>query len=283
MSRSSSLFIAFLAIVVGVSCASQSLAQQGDREGRRGGGRFGGGRGGAGMFGGGMFGGGGQNQLFLLRNPEVQKDLELSDEQKENAEKLLASYGEDQREAMEKLGVDFGALRELPDAEREKKMKEMGDAQAKVNEKYQAKLSELLKPEQSKRLKQISVQAAGPMALRNDEIVKTLKLSDEQKQDIAKIMDESAQSMRRGFGQGGQEGGDVDFQARMEQMRKANEARDAKILAVLTEEQQKQLDELKGKPFDVAALRQGFGGPGGGRGGRGGQPRESTGRQRPPM
>jgi hypothetical protein len=283
MSRSSSLFIGFLAVVVGVSCASQSFAQQGDREGRRGGGRFGGGRGGAGMFGGGMFGGG-MNELALIGNPEVQKELGLSEEEKENVAKLSESLQTDRREAMDKLGIDFSTFRDLPEAEREKKTKEMTDAQAKVNEKYQAKLTELLKPEQSKRLKQITVQAAGTMALRNEDVAKSLKLSDDQKKEIDKITDESAQNMRRGFGQGGQEGGDVDFQARMEQMRKANEERDAKLLAVLSEEQRKQLDELKGKPFDVAALRpRGFGGPGGGRGGRGGQPRESTGRQRPPM
>ena len=51
-----------------------------------------------------------------------------------------------------------------------------------------------------------------------------------------------------------------DFQARMEEIRKAVAERDAKLLAVLNQDQRKQFDELRGKPFDVSALGSGFGG-----------------------
>lgn len=62
--------------------------------------------------------------------------------------------------------------------------------------------------------------------------------------------------------QGGPPGGQ-QFQETFEKMRKLNEDRDSQVLAVLTEEQQKEFDELKGEPFDLAKLRpRGFGPPG---------------------
>ncbi len=263
MSRSSSFFIGILAIAVCLSAPRAIQAQRGEG---------GGGRAGRGMFGGGMFGGA-PNQIALLGNPAVQKELGLSEDEQKSLGKLVASYQADLRGSMEKLGIDFGALREMPQAEREKKMQEMGQAQAKVTEKYQPQLAEALKPEQAKRLKEIMVQAAGALALRNEDVVKALKLSEQQQKDVAAVLETASQNLRRAFenNQGGQD----DFQARMELMRKANEQRDADVLGVLSEEQHKQFDELKGKPFDVAQLRpRGFGG---------GPPRASTGRTRPPM
>lgn len=286
MSRSSSLLVGFLAFTIGVAFVSSSYSQEERQGGRRGGGggRFGGG---GFRFGGGMFGGGG-NELSLLRIPAIQKELGLSGDDKDRADQLAEDLQAEQRETMQKLGIDFGALRDMPQDEREKKMKEMSDAQAKVAAKYQAKVDEMLKPEQSKRLKQIALQTQGAQALGAENVAKDLGLSDDQKKDIAKIQEDAMASMRRGFGRGQEQGqGQEDLQARMEEMRKAGEERDAKLLAVLTDDQRKKFDELKGEAFDVASLRRGPGGFGGGRGGaggrRGGRGGEGGGRERPPM
>ncbi|HVX59671.1 MAG TPA: hypothetical protein VHC19_03690 [Pirellulales bacterium] len=298
MSRKSSLSIAILAAAVCFSAVHVSQAQDSERgergqrgeRGGRGGGRFGRGGAGGGMFGGGMFGGP-MNEFAMLGIPAVQKDLDLSEGQKESAEKLVASYRDDQQAARENSGFDFGALRDLSQEERQEKMAEFGKKQAesnrKLDEKYQPKLAETLKPEQLKRLKQITLQAAGVQALRSEDVAKTLKLTDEQQEQIAKALQGGFGGGRGGFARRGRddggEGGQGDFQARMEEMRKAAEERNAKALAVLSEEQQKEFEELKGKPFDMAQLRpRGFGGGRGGREG-GGRGRESTGRERPPM
>lgn len=282
MLRSSPFSIVFLAALVSLSAMQDGRAQgpeRGQREGR-GGGRFGRGGPGGGMFGGGMFGGFGQpNQFVFLGNPAVQEELGLSADQKESAQKLIESYFADQRKEMEQSGIDFTSFRDLSQEEREKKMSEFRQKQAetakKLNEKFSPKLAETLKAEQAKRLKEIALQSAGVMALREADVAKTLKLSDEQQQNLAKVFDAADAELRRSFGRRGE--GENDFQARFEQMRKAGEERDAKALAVLSEEQRKAFDELKGKPFDLAQLRpRGFGGGGGRRG-------QGTGRERPPM
>ena len=50
-------------------------------------------------------------------------------------------------------------------------------------------------------------------------------------------------------------------------MQELTKERDAKINEVLTKAQLETFAKLKGKEFDVAQLRRGFGGPGGGGGG----------------
>jgi Spy/CpxP family protein refolding chaperone len=70
--------------------------------------------------------------------------------------------------------------------------------------------------------------------------------------------------------QGG--GGDREaIQAKMQELRRAA---DAKVLAVLTPEQQKKFEEMKGKPF---AMPEGFGRGGFGPGGPGGRGRGNRG------
>ena len=112
MSRRSSLSIAILAAAVCFSAVHVSQAQDSERgqrgeRGGRGGGRFGRGGPGGGMFGGGMFGGP-MNEFALLGIPAVQKELDLSEDQQESAEKLVESYRDDQQAARENSGLDFG-------------------------------------------------------------------------------------------------------------------------------------------------------------------------------
>ncbi len=57
----------------------------------------------------------------------------------------------------------------------------------------------------------------------------------------------------------------------MEKRQAMGKERDAALVAVLTPVQQEQFDLMKGKEFDVASLRGGFGGRGPGGGGPGGR------------
>jgi hypothetical protein len=141
-----------------------------------------------------------------------------------------------------------------------------------------AKLAEILLPHQLKRLNEIFVQQNGVSALQDEDIAKELGINDAQKTKLAEIrtanqtaMGELMRSMFQGGGGGG--GGDRDAnRAKMEEARKAG---DAKLLAVLTPDQQKKFEDMKGKPFAMPeGAGRGPGGPGGGRpggtGGRGG-------------
>src|SRR5262249_19794539 len=122
--------------------------------------------------------GGGNNLVQLLRNESVQKELKLATDQTAKLEALE-----------EKMRESFGEIFSLDEPERGKKM------QALMQENEKA-IAGFLKPEQVKRLKQISLQRQGPMAWSNPEVADALKLTKEQAQQLQKINQELQAKMR---------------------------------------------------------------------------------------
>jgi Spy/CpxP family protein refolding chaperone len=96
---------------------------------------------------------------MLLRSEQIQKELKLTDEQKEKV-KALAAEPRGNRQDMEK------------------------------------KIAEILKPEQVERLKQIRLQMGGAAALANREVVKALGLSDDQVAKLKAIQDAARAKMQ---------------------------------------------------------------------------------------
>ena len=130
----------------------------------------------------------------------------------------------------------------------------------------------------------------GPLPLVDRSVEKALDITDEQKRQIARDVGSAArwswegregrgagkgEGRGEGKGEAKGEGGAASFRERREKMEK-------EAMAVLTSDQQKKLEEMKGEKveIDMSKLR-GPGGPGGGREGRGrdrgkrGEPKES--------
>jgi len=187
----------------------------------------------------GSFRGQGGNSLFLLTQKSVQDELKLSADQIKTVE-----------EQMEKQRESFAGLRDLSREERQKKMEE----RAKAN---QAVLSEILKEDQLKRFKQISLQQRGAQALSDPDVSQALNLTAEQN-DRVKAIQDGAQSEMRELFQAGAAGGD-----RQELQKKAAQLRNSineKAHAVLTTEQQAKWKELTGEPFKGEIRQQPRGG-----------------------
>lgn len=271
-------------------------------------------RGGGRGFGGRGFGGpggpGGPDKVSLLGNPQVQEELKIAAEQKLFLDDIIAEHREKQREIFS--GIDFRTFRDKPEAEREKMMADLQAKRDKLNKEAESGLQDFLSEEQIARLDQIVLQLQGVRALADDEVGKKLAITAEQKKKIEAAFtaaSEARQKMfeemrgNRGDGnrdgagrdggnrdggdrQGGRRGGRGGFDpAAFEEIRKkmeeAGKKTEADVLAVLTADQKKKYDALKGKPFELE--RRGFGGPGGGRqgGGRpqgdgGGRPQRPT-------
>lgn len=252
--------------------ASVAVPVFGQDEGRRqrggaqGGGPGGGGRG-AGM---GMMGG--QGLAGLLMMEQVQGHLKLDDAQKGELKTLQESAGEDLRKMfteMREAGGDFSAMQE--------KMREF-------TSKLDAKIEEVLDPDQFDRLLGLFAQRGLVQALTHKAIGEKLELSGDTVTSIRKVEEESNAAMRNVFqrpdgGQGGGFGGGgnrEEMQKRMEEMReKMQQSRkesEEKILGLLTADQKDKLEKLKGEKFEFPEGRGfGFGGFGGGPGGPGGQ------------
>ncbi len=181
-----------------------------------------------------MFAGGGPMMMLgLLRNPQVQQELKLTEEQRTKLEQL----GDQFREKFRGL---FQELRGLTPEEREKRM-------AAVNEEVEKELAKVLKEEQLKRLRQIALQVEGLAALARPNIAKEVGITEEQQAKIREILREAAEKRRAIFQQG--PGGDP--QARFQEMQKIRQWVDEQIEKLLTERQKKRWRELIGEPFKL--------------------------------
>jgi Spy/CpxP family protein refolding chaperone len=184
---------------------------------------------------GGMFGP--PSGAMLLGSEDVQKDLKLTDEQKEK----YKEFSTKQREAMRELFAGG----ERPDRE---KMQEI----MKKNQEEGAKfVKDNLTADQAKRLKQIGYQVGGVNVFASEDVQKELKLTDEQKEKIKGIMDQMRKDMadiRGGTGGGG--GRPMltpEQQKKMEALRK--EATE-KVHEVLTADQKKTWETMTGPKFE---------------------------------
>jgi Spy/CpxP family protein refolding chaperone len=230
--------------VFAVALASAALAQSGFGQQ---GGQGGLGRRGQGF---GMMGGAGMMSGMLLQRPDVQRELNLTEQQKSQIRQMQ----ENQRTAMQEL-------RNLPPEQRRQKMLELRQKNDPVS---------VLNESQKKRLREIELQAMGPSAFLQDDVANELKLTQEQRSRLQGILMQQMQQLREqfqggGFGQGQ---GAQNFQQMRDQMEK-------QMLEVLTPAQRQQWQQMQGKPFQFEGGR-----PmpwGGGRGGQQGAPRGGSG------
>src|SRR5262249_13793683 len=154
----------------------------------------------------------------------VQEELKLTDDQlakvKELADKQLKAREE---------------LQKGDRAEFFKKMMELSQAQDKE---YLA----LLKPEQGKRLKQITLQVQGARALQSTDVAKELGITTEQQEKFREFQME-------GFKQMAQLSNVTNFEEARQKMQDINKATLEKITKALTPEQQAKWKTMTGEPF----------------------------------
>ncbi len=199
-----------------------------------------GGQGGSGGPGG--FGRMMNNPMMLLRSEQIQKELEIVEDQL----KEIETIGEDMRES-------FQGMRDMSQEERETKMTE-------INKDFQTRVNEILLPHQQKRLKQIGLQMAGrgrdgaAGSLTEGDLSKELKITDEQKAKLKEVAEKARINME-------------------EKTKKLREEFESEILAVLTDEQRAQYKEMVGDTIELDQRQMFQGGRGGqrGQGGRGGR------------
>lgn len=180
--------------------------------------------------------GGPPTSVRLATIEEVQKALKLTDEQKDKIGKISDQLRDDVRKAFDG-GNGFEKMQDL-----------YKDASAKLNE--------VLDEGQQKRLMGISIQVNGAGATVDPAVAKELNITDDQQKKLDEVRQRNRLAMREAFQAGGGQGGG------REQFEKLREEGNKKLLAVLTSEQQSQLEALKGEKVDID-MSQFRGGPGG--------------------
>ncbi len=186
--------------------------------------------------------------IMLLNSPDIQKDLKLTEEQ---TKAIVESFQE-----------QLGKVKELFAGGLDK-IKENIEAMIKESDKAARKV---LKEDQLKRLDQIKMQADGPRAFRDPELLTLeLKVTDEQKAKIEAVIAEAEKEMPKLFAKGRPTSRE-EMQKAMEEMQKvmkeSNKKAMDKILAVLTAAQRERWEALIGPRFE-GSITGGLGGLGG--------------------
>jgi hypothetical protein len=173
--------------------------------------------------------GGGMPAWRLITQKSVQEELKLNEEQIKKANALSEQLGEKQREL-------FESLQDLEPPERGKKIQEWNQANDKA-------VAEILKPDQMKRVKQISRQLAGVQAFTSPEVASEIKLTDEQKEKIKEIQQQMFEQRREIFEN------TPDRAEAGKKMQELNKTAAEKVVGQLNAEQKTKWKELTGKPF----------------------------------
>ncbi len=186
---------------------------------------------------------------MLLYSPDVQKELSITDDQLNKLQTAAQEMSTDMQSSIQ--GIFMGNMSQ----------DEMTKAIADMSKKADARVAKLLTEDQLARLKQLQLQSDGVNALVRSDVVEKLKITDDQKAKIQKIVSDSQQAQqpqRGGFGamfdpnQTAEErqAAIKKIQDQMQEQR-AKTLKDA--LAVLEDDQLVQWGEMTGKEFKFSA------------------------------
>jgi len=175
---------------------------------------------------------------FIIYRDPVQSELKLTDAQKQ---KVLDKQAEFVRETMR---VEETLKDKQPD-EREQAMQ---PHRAQSAEKFWPILKEILKPDQFTRFQQLELQHEGPGGVFRPVIQKSLKITDEQRQQFVAVIQDLQRTIKPMI-EAAQSGGNPE-EIRPKVI-KIIEAHEATIETLMNVSQRKQWQALRGKPFNT--------------------------------
>ena len=167
--------------------------------------------------------------LSLATFTEVQKELKLTPDDSKKIDDLLGKVGEEFQGAFQDSAGDFGKLQV---------------AISKINVKSDTDYLKSLTPDQSKRLKQLFVQFAGAAILVRDDFAQDFDLTADQKAKITKLQSDQGKKIGDLF----QSGGDPSSMG--PEMKKLQDQFKLDLAEVLTADQKKKLEDMKGPAFE---------------------------------
>jgi hypothetical protein len=171
---------------------------------------------------------------FFVSRDKVQEELKLSDDQKK---KLREKLSEDVQETRKVLSLKVG--------ERDKAMQSLRQSSSK---KLAVFLKEILTPEQLKRFQQLELQYDMPAIMLRPEIVKELKITDEQRQQFIGVIQAMQRKIEPLMKEARSAGNPQEILPKVIRLRLDCQGQ---IEALLSETQRKQWQEMTGKPFVI--------------------------------
>lgn len=171
--------------------------------------------------------------LFLIRDPVVHEELELTDQQRQEIGELN-----------DQLDVQLWSMRNKS-AQHIETTIQQATATAKT------RLSSVLQGDQQRRLSQIVLRTLGTKAFLHDELPEKLELSEKQRQEIRKTVTDTQEAVDELIKQRQAEDSDKSLDKKYRTL-KTDEQR--QILATLTSSQRDEWVSLLGEQIDVSKL-----------------------------
>lgn len=171
--------------------------------------------------------------LFLLREPAVWDDLQLSSQQRQALSGLN-----------DRLDGPLLALRTWPADKANQKLSE-------IVAESQRETDGIFSPGQQQRLSQIKLRVRGVQCLQLDSVAEKLHLSQDQRRNIDKIVADTRQAIDK-LSEQAQDGGNRESSER--EHRRLRQKEQKEILAQLSSRQMPQLTALLGPTFDTSRL-----------------------------
>jgi hypothetical protein len=168
--------------------------------------------------------------LVILRDPAVQRDLQITAAQKHSIAQVTDALDE-----------GLWVLRDYPP-------EQSADKLAALIAKAETPVKGILDASQQKRLEQIRLRVQGIAALRRPDIADALKLTADQRTQIQKLAEETQTAVRDLQKQAGS---GKSFEALTQEATKLRTDEQTKTLAIITRPQQSQWAALMGRDFDV--------------------------------
>lgn len=173
---------------------------------------------------------------------QVQNELKVTDEQKSKIDDIVGLYRDDRRQL-------FSGLRDVSREERAQKMDELRSQFDQMAAAAEKKVDAVLNDEQRKRLQEIVVQVLGGRALERADVTAALALNDEQKKKIKAVFESEDQRRRDLFEQA--RDGNLQREQIFTKFRELQTTINTEALAVLTDEQKAEFEQMKGAAFEL--------------------------------
>lgn len=167
--------------------------------------------------------------VSLATFPEVQKELKLTPDDSKKIDDTLGKVGEDVQGAFQDANGDFGKMQlDI----------------AKIDLKYDTEYLKTLTPDQATRLKQLFVQFTGALVIGREDFASEVGLTDDQKAKVKQLQVGQGKKMADLF----QSGGDPSTMG--PEMKKLQDQFKVDLAGVLTDDQKKKLEDMKGAKFE---------------------------------
>jgi len=157
------------------------------------------------------------------------------------------------KQVHEELKLDKDQVDKLQKALQEAQKKHKDDKPeerpANVSADVKKAAEDIMKADQFKRFKQISYQVEGPSAFTEEDVVKELKLTDDQKSAAKDSIADMQKQVKDIFG--GKPPDPKEMETIMKKIKDIRETATDKVVSKLTDDQKKKWKEMTGEKFDL--------------------------------